>query len=403
MNNLLGTSPRWIKQRVVASDGAPKNWFGCWVALSGSTAFISAKTAAVNGNASQGAVYVFNKVKGQWVQVQKLVANDGQSGDQFGTAVFLSEKLAVITAPLARVGNNVWQGAAYVFGLVDGHWVQTHKLVSGSGFPFQTFGDAVTAAPGTIFVSSGGANHLGEYVTRRVHVFSIGKGTATGVRPVWTETQVLESPVPEDTTSSFGASLAYASATLLVGARSTTVDGRIGQGVVFVYASAPKGWSQSERIVLPDGKARENFGVSIAADGNSAFIGAPGTIVNGNVSQGAVYRFGRVGGSWTQGARYTSPTKASLLQYGASVSSSSGRVLVGAYGEDSYRGAAYIFNEVALDPVNQLRLQPSESSPGEVFGYNTALYGNTALIGSWTASVNGNSEQGAAYFYEYTT
>ena len=50
----------WVQQvKLTATDGAEQDFFGSSVAVSGETAVIGAPDAAINGNANQGAAYVF--------------------------------------------------------------------------------------------------------------------------------------------------------------------------------------------------------------------------------------------------------------------------------------------------------------------------------------------------------
>ena len=66
-----------------------------------------------------GQVYVYLEPVNGWQTTAKpnfrLYANDGQPGDQFGYSVAINGKMVATGAPLAKIGNNLHQGAAYVF------------------------------------------------------------------------------------------------------------------------------------------------------------------------------------------------------------------------------------------------------------------------------------------------
>ncbi|WP_395681221.1 FG-GAP repeat protein [Dokdonella sp.] len=385
----------WSEQKIVADDGGPKSWFGSWVTVSDTMALVGARAASVDGRANQGAVYVLRKANGKWSQVQKLVASDGAAGDQFGAAIALHGSLAVITAPFARVNGRTWQGAAYLFALVGGTWTERQKLVSASGISLDTLGTAVAFNASTIFIGAGGANTGGQIVPRKVYTF---EAPLTRNGP-WIEGPTLPSPDPVDVNDSFGASIAVSADVALIGARASTIGANIGQGRVYVYERSHGAWTSVQKLVATDGGTRDNFGVSLAIDGTTAMIGAPGVVINGQVSTGAVYCWERTHGAWAQTSRLIAADGAAINLFGGSVSLSGNTMLVGAYGANAYRGAAYLFRRIAGSWKQVEKLTAGDAAPGNVFGYYTAVDARTALVGSYTAKVGSNVQQGAAYFY----
>jgi len=95
---------------------------GSTVAISenGSTIVTGSPGATVGVNRFQGAAYVFAKPAGGWKTTKnftaELTASDGAQGDVFGTSVGIARNSIVIGAPLAMIGSNSQQGAAYIFG-----------------------------------------------------------------------------------------------------------------------------------------------------------------------------------------------------------------------------------------------------------------------------------------------
>ena len=104
--------------KLTASDGAEGDGFGGSVSISGNMVVVGAWNATVDGNASQGAAYVFTEPASGWAnmtQTAKLTASDGAAGDLFGTSVSISGNTVVVGAWGATVDGNAGQGAAYVF------------------------------------------------------------------------------------------------------------------------------------------------------------------------------------------------------------------------------------------------------------------------------------------------
>ena len=113
-----GTS--WTQQaKLVASDGATNDQFGCSVSISadGAYAVIGARYDDVGANSDQGSAYIFVRSDTSWTQQAKLVASDGVAGDFFGCSVAISADgaYAVIGAYYDDVGANTNQGSAYIF------------------------------------------------------------------------------------------------------------------------------------------------------------------------------------------------------------------------------------------------------------------------------------------------
>jgi hypothetical protein len=94
---------------------------GSAVAIDATGDAVAAGSPLGYGNAdNSGEVYVFLEPTGGWQTTSKpylrLFSLDGQGGDQFGFSVALGGQTLVAVAPVARIGGNRSQGAAYVFG-----------------------------------------------------------------------------------------------------------------------------------------------------------------------------------------------------------------------------------------------------------------------------------------------
>jgi hypothetical protein len=90
--------------------------FGAGVAISSAnTILVAAREYNVHGEYNVGAVFVFNKIDGEWTQTQKLLANDGIAYDQFGTSIAVDGQTAVIGASYGDPNGNLQAGQVYVF------------------------------------------------------------------------------------------------------------------------------------------------------------------------------------------------------------------------------------------------------------------------------------------------
>lgn len=392
----------WTEQKATAPDGAANEWFGTQTVISGDFAFVSAMNATVNGHASQGAVYVYKKnVDGSWSYAQKLTASDGTAGAWFGQSVVVQGDVAFISAPQATQDGKSWAGSVYYYLHLGNNWVQIQRLNSITGTSVnETFGVSLALNSGNLFVGTGGVhNTAGQYVPRKVQVFTPSIPGPFGND--WAGVQVIDSPLPNETDAGgFGGTLAATDTTLLVAARIATINGNLGQGAVFVYQFDGQFWTQTDELTASDGAARDNFGVGMAISGSTAMIGSPGYAANGNVSQGAVYPFKLVSGAWMEQKKLLASDGSATNLFGASVNFDGTQVLVGAYAQNSYHGAAYLFSISHLGWTETHKFTASDGASGDVYGYYKPGMGNGAfLIGAYGAAVGANADQGAAYFY----
>jgi hypothetical protein len=133
----------WVLEaKLRASDGTEDDWFGHDVSIDGNYAVVGAVLDNHDG-ASRGSAYIFRREGSNWVQQAKLVAEDGQAGDEFGGSVYLKGNYAVIGA----IGNDDLGedvGAAYIFARSGNNWTQQARLVPMDGTAGDHFGNSVS-------------------------------------------------------------------------------------------------------------------------------------------------------------------------------------------------------------------------------------------------------------------
>lgn len=163
--------------------------------------------------------------------------------------------------------------------------------------------------------------------------------------------------------------------------------------------------SEIQTLVPSDGNTGDNFGSSIDIDGDIAVIGAPFVDVGGSLEQGAVFIFMRdETGSWQETRKITVPDGAQYDQFGFSVAIDGERIVVGAEeaaaNGNSSEGVAYVFerNEGGADAWGQVAklIGPNIIQNLAEFGHSVAIDGDFILVGVPGA---GPSTHGAAYLY----
>lgn len=165
-----------LQQRLTASDGREDDYFGNSVAISGDTVVVGAFLADISANSNQGAVYVFTRSGSVWTQRLRLTASGGAASDRFGYAVAISGDTIVVGADQTKIGMNVAQGIAYVFERRGNDWIQRQKLIADDGTANDLFGSSVAISGETIAIGAVNDNFGGPTKNGSVYVFARSGG-----------------------------------------------------------------------------------------------------------------------------------------------------------------------------------------------------------------------------------
>lgn len=155
-----GTS--WTQQqKLAAADAAADDGLGSAVSLGSDLLLAGAPTADAPGKADAGAAYVFVRAGTSWTQQQKLAATAPAAGDGFGGAVAVSGSTALISADAA--GGS---GAVYVFTRAAMTFTPLQSLTSPMGAKDGSFGrglaiDGDNAVAGAPFSTISGKTESG--------------------------------------------------------------------------------------------------------------------------------------------------------------------------------------------------------------------------------------------------
>jgi hypothetical protein len=168
-----------------------------------------------------------------------------------------------------------------------------------------------------------------------------------------------------------------------------------GAGAVLVFDCATTPCGAPARIVPAGLAAMDHFGASLALDGDTLVVGAPGRV------PAAVYVFIRTGGTWVQQARIEPPAGASAAGFGAAVALSGDRLAVGAERADSNAGAVYLFLRSGTDWNVEARVVADDAAPGDRFGRAVALDEEMLAVGApyEAGAAAGGFARGAVYAF----
>jgi hypothetical protein len=162
---------------LIASDGEIGDGLGLSLAISGGSIAAGAPYATVDFNESQGTAYVFVMPADGWMdgyENAKLNVTDGQPAEQLGFSVGISGNTALVGTPIAAVGSNEREGAAYVFLKPATGWAtttQTDKLTDSRGVANEYFGYSFGVVDNTVIVGALGATVNGRTLQGAAYVF----------------------------------------------------------------------------------------------------------------------------------------------------------------------------------------------------------------------------------------
>jgi len=358
--------------KLLASDGEAGDQFGWSVAIDGDTAIVGAWRDD-DREYDVGAAYVYQWDGLFWNEVAKLTANDGAAGDNFGISVAISGEMAIVGAHQDDdLGSN--SGSAYVFERVNGAWTQTAKLTADDGAEDDLFGWSVAVDGDTAFVGAHQDDDRGSF-SGSAYVFE-------RIGDEWTQIAKLAA-LDGAAGDRFGSSVAIDGDTAIVGAYRDD-DRGIDSGSAYIYQRFGGSWFFTQKLLPPDGSADDQFGRAVAINGDTAIVGAQGDDDLG-IGAGSAYVFERMGNAWTRSAKLTADDGAADDVFGGSVATSGDLAIVGAHRDDDRgidSGSAYVFEHIGNEWTQIAKLTAPDGSTFDNFGGSVAISGDTAIFGA---------------------
>ncbi|GAX09420.1 hypothetical protein FisN_6Lh205 [Fistulifera solaris] len=286
-----GSRRKWsLQQKLVPDDGVLENYvndgFGTSVSLLPDLLAVGSPRRGVTIGDNLGAVYIFRRSNGVWVQEQIIVGAETVHNDLFGFAVkFIDESTLVVGSPVFTGLNKA--GSIYTFEAdINGQFQQTSRVEGSEAKGNDYFGFSLDSDEGRVIVGAPGDEGKGS-----AYIFDIVAGALvenTRVEPEFG----LEG-------DEFGYSVAIGPTMAAVGSRSDD-DNFIGNGAgsVFVYEldETATSWEYFQKITRTNplsritGRAATGLlGESLAFDGGYLVVGAPGWDGVAFVNGGRIY------------------------------------------------------------------------------------------------------------------
>ena len=387
--------------------------FGYSVAIDGKTAVVGVPGA----NNRTGAAYVYTKdSRGLWGQAAKLTVSGGTDDDEFGNSVAVDGDTVVVGAHQHDTGSNVDAGAAYVYTKPNsGGWVNTTsptaKLTATDGAAKDEFGISV-AVDGEIVVVGAHQHDTGGTADAGAAYIFTKPDTAIGWVDTVSPTAKLTATGGE-ANDEFGISVAVDGETVVVGAHRRNSNGDAGVGGAYVFTKkAEDAWATTDiadLLTASDGARADQFGISVAIEGDTVVVGAHQYPVNGKIDAGGAYVFDwdSNSGEWKQGAKLIASDAEANDRFGVSVAVNEDEdtIVVGANLDDNSglalvdSGSVYVFNRDSDGWRQSVKLLAPNSESNDEFGYSVALSGGAFLAGAPRTHKTDNNP-GFAFFMD---
>ena len=310
------TAAHWNEvAELKGSDTVAGDFFGYSLAISGTTALVSAPGFAKNA----GRTYIFARTATGWKQASELKGSDTVAGDYFGESLAISGATTIVGAD----GHAKSAGRVYVFTSTTAGWKQVAELKGSDTVAGDGFGYAVAISGTTAIV--GAPDHATD--AGRVYMFT---NKAAG----WKQAAELKGS-DTITDNGFGVSVAISGTTAIVGAPGFSKAA----GRAYVFAKTGGVWTQAAELKGLDTVASDDFGYTVAISNTTVLAGAPGF----SKTAGRAYVFTNTAPGWKQAAKVKGSDTVAADYFGYSVAISGTTAVVGADGHAKSAGRAYVF------------------------------------------------------------
>ena len=267
------------------------------------------------------------------------------------------------------------------------NWTELQKILASDGTANDIFGYSVSI--------SGDYAVIGACDNDSVYTFGGSAYMFHRIGTTWTE-QVKLIPSDGAPYDAFGSSVYISGDYAVIGAYGNDDNG-FRSGSAYIFHRIGTIWSEQIKLTASDGEVNDRFGSSVSIAGDYSVIGAYGDDDNGS-SSGSTYIFHRIGTNWSEQIKLTASDGEANDRFGSSVSIAGDYAIIGASGDDSWSGSAYIFNRDGNIWYEQTKITASDGAVDENFGFSVSISGDYSVIGAFRDDDNGYWS-GSAYIY----
>lgn len=362
----------WAQEAYIKpSDVKPNAFFGRAVAVDGDVIAVGAY-GDYEGILDSGAVYVFRRVDGAWIEEAHFRPSNAKKADEFGIAVALAgDTLAVGARKESSAARGIGPpgadkaadeaGAVYLYERTSGGWVETAYFKGHNTRLGDHFGTAVALRGDALVVGAPREDSLPGHDVVSDEVRLTNSGAAYVFRRDGAGGWYQEGFLKADnaaTMNLFGRSVTIDGDVIAVGADEESrgivdedgdgaPDAAPRAGAAYVFRRDADGtWRQEAYLKGSNTAAGDQFGASVELRGELLAVGAiwedggAGGVDgdqgdDGMLDSGAVYLFRRDDRGWRQTSYLKAAVPGPNAWFGRALGIDRGRLIVGASGESS--------------------------------------------------------------------
>ncbi len=338
-------------------------------------------------------------IAGLVARLQQAVLGDADADDEYGGAVAATRDF--VATGQRKDDNNNHAGSVYVYArnLTNETWSEVKKLTPPGGASDDYFGTSVGMSGDVLVVGAPGDEQRGDDAGA-AYIFSRNQGGTNQ----WGFIQKLTVSDGADD-DEFGYSVAIDGNTIVVSAHKDN-DRGTDSGSLYVFERTGTNWTQVRKVTASDGVSDDEFGHRVAISGDTIVSGAWHRD-QGADHTGVTYIFSRhLGGSnnWGQVKKLVAGTPGAHDHFGVGVAIDADLIVVGASSDDDFgnnSGSAYLFgrHQGGSNNWGQIKkLLPGDGSSDDRFGHAVGVDGDNVIVGAPRANANG-SDSGSAYLF----
>jgi len=227
--------------------------------------------------------------------------------------------------------------------------------------------------------------------------FKSDKGTFSPESPTTSSFGFLSkiTAPPTSVLDEFGWSVAIDGDTAIVSDPWEDVGSNTAQGAAYIFVKSNGLWLLQQTLTAPNAVANERFGFNVALQGNTAVVSSIGV----GSQQTKVFIFVRNGSVWAL-QKELSGSGTEFIN--SAVPAIDGDTLaVGSLGNGiaTSTGVVFVFVRNGTDWTFQTKLFASDGELNDNFGNSVAVSGNSIIVGAKGDDIFPNTNQGSAYIF----
>ena len=436
--------------KTAAFDRETEDRFGYAVDISGDYAIVGAYADDFGAfDPNMGSAYIFEKTGIEdWTFVQKIQSSDHDDYDRFGWSVAINGNVAVVGAYAEDEdtddSNTLSKaGSAYIFERDSvGLWIQVQKIVASDRDTSDEFGWTVDISGETIIVGAHQEGHDeigGDFIFKSGSVYAFDRG----IDGTWFESQKIvawdrqaDSGGGDETINIwhyqdidygdlFGCSIAISGDFMIVGAHNGDYNpdgfGGVDQaGAAYIFHRVGGVWEDDQKVCATIRAGWDRYGYSVDIDSNVAVVGAKAEDQSEfeaaflhNAGSAYIYQRG-IDGTWATVQKIDASDRGVGDHFGIDVAIDGDYMVIGAESnnfdadgldEENNSGAAYIFEKSDDDTWSEVqKIVASDRMLEDWFGNAIGISEHTIIVGAWQQDFNeialdSIEDAGAAYFF----